>query len=579
MPDAPSGKSLTASVIIATYFLLLTHPGRAAYFDKDSLMNIAFLHGYGRVPLGMILTQALTVFTPEYRPVGGLYYRTLFALFGFNPLPFRVATFVLLGLNLVLAARWCRELTDSRFAAAATTLLFSFHPAMVALYYADGTSYDVLCLFFTLLTLGQYVRVRHAHRFLTTHNLLIVIALYGAALGSKEMAVTLPGVLILYEGVYHPHLRDWRQRFVPIVLLTLMTVLCMIWKTMVPNPMTININQGYTPHLQPAYIGHQYLRYYQLLLLNDYLTANVLGTSLLLALVLALALRNRAMLFGFLFANLTLFPVCVIPARPGFVWYMPVLGWALYWGSATELFSARLTSLLMSRGERPRPRIATTVQMAVLGSLVVVLYVLQARIATNLSLSFIPEQRALRTLLAAARSASPTLPPGSRILLESNWVEEDPWMPLFLFRLAYRDSSIWVEHASNSETGSDQGGIGLYTMKIRWDGSVYRTATEPQSPETPVQLVVAQRFVHRGQNIKVQFPAAFAGCTVDAAYRMPEDELMRAGVWHSWMTLSAASNGAAGIDRDAERGMVVIDHIRVCGRDWIPAQGSFVIIP
>ncbi|HLN01260.1 MAG TPA: hypothetical protein VK335_18370 [Bryobacteraceae bacterium] len=544
-------------------------------------MNIAFLHGYGRVPLGIILTQALTVFTPEYRPVGGLYYRTLFALFGFNPVPFRVATFVLLGLNLVLAARWCRELTDSRFTAAATTVLFSFHPAMVALYYADGTSYDVLCLFFILLTLGQYVRIRHAHRFLPRHNLLIVMAFYGAALGSKEMAITLPGVLILYECVYHPHVRNWRQRLGPIVLLTLMTVLCMIWKTMVPNAMTSNINQGYAPHWQPAYIAHQYLRYYQLLLHNDYLTATVLGASLLLALVLALAVRNRAMLFGYLFANLTLFPVCVIPGRLGFVWYMPVLGWALYGGSATALFSSRLTFLLMLRvrGERPCPRITTTAQMAVLGSLVVVLYMLQARMAADLSLSFIPEQRALRTLLSAARSASPTLPLGSRILLQSDWAEEDPWIPLFLLRLAYRDPSIWVEHAPNSETDSDHGGVGLYTMNIRWDGSVYRTTTQAQPRETPVLLSAAPRFVHRRQNIKVQFPAKFAGCTVDVAYRMPEDELMRAGVWQSWMTLSATSSGAAGIGRDAERGMVVIDHIRACGGDWIPAQGSFVIIP
>src|SRR5262249_55956619 len=95
-----SRETLASSIIIGLYFLFLTCPWNAAYFDKDSLMNIAFLHGYGRVPFGIILTQALTVFTPEYRPVGGLYYHSLFALFGFNPAPFRVATCVLLAFNL-----------------------------------------------------------------------------------------------------------------------------------------------------------------------------------------------------------------------------------------------------------------------------------------------------------------------------------------------------------------------------------------------------------------------------------------------------------------------------------------------
>jgi hypothetical protein len=45
------------------------------------------------------------------------------------------------------------------------------------------------------------------------------------------------------------------------------------------------------------------------------------------------------------------------------------------------------------------------------------------------------------------------------------------------------------------------------------------------------------------------------------------------------MKLSGDGRGPSEIGRDAERGLVVIDHICPCGRKWLPVLGSFVIIP
>src|SRR5262249_20127444 len=146
---------------------------------------------------------------------GGLYYHSLFDLFGFNPAPFRVATCVLLAFNLVLAARLFRKLTDFRITVAISTLIFSFHPTMARLYYAYGTIYDVLCVFFGLLTLGRYISIRSKGQFLDANNILIVAVFYGAALGSKEMAATIPGIMVLYEAIYHPDCRQLRKRMRP----------------------------------------------------------------------------------------------------------------------------------------------------------------------------------------------------------------------------------------------------------------------------------------------------------------------------------------------------------------------------
>jgi len=68
------GNAAAAGALVLLYFLLLTHPGLKTGFTGDDVMNISFLHGYGRVSPGVVLAQALSIFTPEYRPMGGLYY-------------------------------------------------------------------------------------------------------------------------------------------------------------------------------------------------------------------------------------------------------------------------------------------------------------------------------------------------------------------------------------------------------------------------------------------------------------------------------------------------------------------------
>ncbi len=563
-------KTAAAGLLIACYFLLLTRDGWKAYFDADSLLNIAYLHGYGRVPLRMVLVQALTVFTPEYRPMGGLYYRTLFAVFGLNPVAFRVAAFLLLGLNLALAWRFARELSGSRFTAAACTLLFAFHPVMSALYYGDGTIYDVLCLTFLLAALIRYVRVRRVDRLLGTRDLLVVMAFFGAALGSKEMALTFPGMLIVYEGVFHRRLDNLGRRAKPIVILGVMTALCMAWKTFAPNPLSSNIGQAYTPRLDLAFIGHAYLSYYQQLVLAPSLGGTALLVGLLVAFGVAAAMRNRVMLFGLLFANLALLPVCVIPGRGGFVWYIPMLGWALFGGCALWQAGSAVSSLT---------RAPAYWQAALLGVVAIAAYWFHAPRAAQLGAPYSQEQQPLRSLMTAARSASPRLPAGARILLEGDPADVTSLIPLFLLRLGYRDASLWVEPVAQVSGEDSQADAGLYAMTIRraWPG--FRVTTHPQTEVAPVQVAISPGVVHRGQVVRAAFPAGFAGCEIGVAYNMPEDELLRAGVWPAWMKLDTQGGGVAQVGRDAERGLVVLDHVRGCQGEWMPAQGSFVIIP
>jgi hypothetical protein len=573
------GESLAAGALIILYFLLLTYRGLGAYFTGDDVVNIAFLHGYGRTSLGVMLAHALAVFSTEYRPMAGLYYRTLFALFGPHMTPFRVVFFGVLIVNLIAAGTWFWRLSGSRITAACAALLFAYQPALAALYYDNGTIYDVLCVLFALALMNCYVRMREEGRFVTGNRLLLVLALNGAALGSKEMAVTLPAVLLLYEAIFHPHwrTRDLFPRLWPIFLLTSMTVLCMIIKILVPNQ--LSMNPGYAPHIQARFIAGSYLHYYQLLFLKFDLSAGVLLSVLLAAVAAAALLRSRLMWFGLLFANLTLMPVCVVLPRGGFVWYMPLLGWALYGGAAISVLTDWLAKIA--------PRYSSLrIRAAAFAALTVLSYAIHAGRARTLEAPSLPEQNEFRSLLGAVKAAAPHLPHGARILIESDPHPGVWWMPLFLIRLGYQDPAIWVDRAKQLGDNYDARDVSLYDVLIRWDGAQYRVTRQPQAagPRVPIAIApagfaVMPGAVRRGQPARIQLPATFANCAIDVAYRMPDDELIRSGVWNRWSDLNGSASGTARVNVDAERGKVVIDRVRGCGQGWVPAEGSFVTEP
>jgi hypothetical protein len=116
----------------------------------------------------------------------------------------------------------------------------------------------------------------------------------------------------------------------------------------------------------------------------------------------------------------------------------------------------------------------------------------------------------------------------------------------------------------------------------RWErgGLARRVTVQPQSRAPETRLSFAPEFVHRGNAIEMQAPTSSrSGCPVDVAFTMPEDELMRSGVWPAWVQVNSCGRGVAHVSPDAERGLIRIDHVRACGGPWAPAQGSFVVIP
>jgi hypothetical protein len=201
--------TLSGAVTIAAYVFYFCRYGFLAGFTHDDLMN-----GYRALtqPLGGILLDNLTFFRHSLqnnRPLGGLLYRVVFDAFGFHPFPLHVATVLLLFLDIGVMYVFSRELTGSARIAAVAALIQSYHGRFSWLVYNSGTCYDTLCFLMYFTAFAYYLRIRRLGRILSLKQTLVWMFLFVLALDAKEMAVSLPPLIGLYELLFHPP-KSWR---------------------------------------------------------------------------------------------------------------------------------------------------------------------------------------------------------------------------------------------------------------------------------------------------------------------------------------------------------------------------------
>src|SRR5262245_53299150 len=113
-------KTAVAAAGILAWFLAHTWRGLLVFFQGDDMMNMYWAWD---TPLWKLFLANLTPFTSVYRPVGAAFYRIMYTVAGFHPAPFRVVCYVLLALNIGLAFRVAKALTESTEIAVLAALL------------------------------------------------------------------------------------------------------------------------------------------------------------------------------------------------------------------------------------------------------------------------------------------------------------------------------------------------------------------------------------------------------------------------------------------------------------------------
>jgi hypothetical protein len=386
--------------------------------------------------------------TPYYRPFGGVIYRTLFALFGFNPRPLYILYYASFLLNLYLAYVVLKRISGSAETSALATLIWSVHANFAYLYYNAGSLYDVYCFLFFFLALLVYIRVRERGDYLTGWNLAAFIASFICCLNSKEMGATLPAILIVYELVFHTphwHAPPWRrlgdagQWLIHEGRGALLAGICLIGY--IPAKTS---TQGLAR--SPAYVSHftwptflhdteVYLGY--LTYSSHPFTAAGVGLFYVLLAFVALLLRSRLMWFGLLFFQITLLPVSFVSAREGFVLYLPNAGLALYLAVLLVWIKDRLSSV-SPRFVRLSNSTAMTLLFVLTAAALAVIHYKHWQPAppSNDAPIKIAKEQLLRMC--------PKLNQGSKVLVVQSPLDGGAWDLFFTLRLIYLDKDLFV---------------------------------------------------------------------------------------------------------------------------------------
>lgn len=445
--------AVAAAAFLAAFFLFFTWRGLLCYYTGDDMMN---LYGYWTKPVSALIKGNLFFWTPFYRPFGGIIYRPLFAIFGFNPRPLYIVFYAAMLLNLGLAYAWFRRLAGSREIGAVAVLLWAVHGKFDYLYYNAGSMYDVFCFLFFSAALVIYLRARAEDRFLGIGGTAGFLVCLICALNSKEMAATLPVIVLLYELIFHaPDFRSvrallrWCRHEGRTALLGALIVL--IWIPAKLGSAGLTKDADYIP----AYTFARWLQdtgsYLGALLYRNSdstplgvapLSPVEIGIFFTILLSIALWLRSRVAFFGVLFFAITLLPVSFIPARLGFVMYLPLSGLALFLAVCLVRLKEALYSLY-SEALHPQGSSGAAPLSASIALFIAAAATLGTLHYRNWPPVDDPDVSPRKITQTQFSRLYPTLPHKSKLLFLHTALDPN-WDIVFLLRNYYHDPELWI---------------------------------------------------------------------------------------------------------------------------------------
>jgi hypothetical protein len=343
-------------LLLVTYFLHFALAARHGGFREDEMLNIWAYWYVGRVQSLFALAK---FWTPYYRPGGALYYLPLYHFFGLNPFPYRVVQISILALSIPIAYYLARLLASSRSVAFLAVLAFCYHPYVASVVFVGAFIYDVLCGLFYLAALTYYVHIREKGGYLRPLQLVLFLVLYICALNSKEMAVTLPVIVLIYEVLKSPRWASWKAFLssswdgaAPALIGGAITAVYVYSK--IGGTASTTLSESY----RPIYSWHNFVtsnaRFVGELL---YAPKAITPTALLLlwaaVFIYAFLRRDRMLrLMAFWIVIVPLPIAFILPIRQGGCLYLLLFGWAMICARASCDLIAFLAKVFVAHGQR-----------------------------------------------------------------------------------------------------------------------------------------------------------------------------------------------------------------------------------
>ncbi len=208
-------RSLLAIILLLILLIGLVYaPAINAYFISDDFATVAHLF-FNKILLdGQELAWFLLASNDGgvyFRPVGQLMYLVDSLIWGLEPLGYHLTNLLFHIFNSLLTFLLAWRLTRNQVAAAAAMLLFAIMPIHAEAVSWIAARYDIICGFFYLTSVLCWVLYRHKEE---TRLYLLSIAAFVLALSSKEVAITLPLAILMYDLVFGSFKVDQPSLFV-----------------------------------------------------------------------------------------------------------------------------------------------------------------------------------------------------------------------------------------------------------------------------------------------------------------------------------------------------------------------------
>ena len=322
-------------IVLVVYFLHFALPALGVGFAGHDMMN---MYSYWLPGSLKSLRANICFWTSFYRPGGALYYLPLYHFFGLNPQPYRIVQISILAASIPVVYYLARLLASSQSVAFLGVLALSYHAQLADLVFTGPYIYDVLCGFFYFSALTYYVRIREKGLLLRSMQCVGFLALYICALNAKEMAVTLPVIVLIYEILKFPRFAEWKafarrnwRSALPSLTAGLLTAVYIYGKTHGANSMAkANLYRPeYSWHRFTASNGHFINEIFYQLIPNHIAPGVIVFTAWGLVFVYAFLRRDCLLqLMGF-WVIITPLPVDFISFRGDACLYIPLFGWAM----------------------------------------------------------------------------------------------------------------------------------------------------------------------------------------------------------------------------------------------------------
>jgi hypothetical protein len=289
----------TAAIALATLFVIANRGAYEGFFSGDDLDNLYWTSH--TAALDFLWTLLSPVYSEmNFRPAGHFYFWALGRLAHLN-FPVYVAVVQALHLTasmLIYAA--AHVLGAARRDALAASLFYVFHTALFDAFWKPMFVFDVLCCILSVASLILWVRGRW----------ILSFAAFLLAYKSKELAVMLPAVLLLYE--YTLGEKRWKRLLPFFAMSAVFGLQALAFR---------HAGDVYTLRFTPASLRTTVVFYAERVMVLVWLAPAVL--------VLALV-RDRRVWFGLGAAALLIVPLLALPGRLFAVyWYVPMSGIAI----------------------------------------------------------------------------------------------------------------------------------------------------------------------------------------------------------------------------------------------------------